>query len=107
MNFIKIYMLKISKYTVIHEVEDGVLLYNMKNGAQLHILLNITKADYAAIDPDRRIPYLRILGFRSSSKALLRMIKEESECPMITKVADAESILDDYAMQMLDKDVKV
>ena len=25
-------MLKISKYTVIHEVEDGVLLYNMKNG---------------------------------------------------------------------------
>lgn len=75
------------------------------NRALLHILLNITKADYAAIDPDRRIPYLRILGFRSSSKALLRMIKEESECPMITKVADAESILDDYAMQMLDKDL--
>lgn len=30
-------MLKISKYTVIHETEGGVLLYNLKNGAQIFV----------------------------------------------------------------------
>lgn len=61
--------------------------------ALLHILLNIRQDDYAALWQPDGIPYLRVLGFRRDSSVLLSAIKKEASVPLITKVADASSIL--------------
>ena len=41
-----------------------------------------------------RIPYARVLGFQKSSTPLLAQIKRASSIPLLTKAADAPSILD-------------
>ncbi len=46
--------------------------------ALLHILLNIRQDDYAALWQPDGIPYLRVLGFRRNSSALLSSIKKRS-----------------------------
>lgn len=76
----------------------------------LHILLNIKKTAAPSIKPNLSyypktavpthllfcIPsYARLLGFRKSSSALLTAIKTRSRIPLITKTADAQTILTD------------
>ena len=39
------------------------------------------------------IPYARVLGFRKDSAPLLGQIKKSTSIPMLTKAADASSIL--------------
>ena len=73
--------------------------------ALIHILLGILKEDYPYDPMDCSVPYVRILGFRRSAGALLSQLKENCTVPVISKAADAESILDDEAMQMFDQDV--
>ena len=46
------------------------------------------------------IPYARVLGFRKNSAPLLSQIKKNSSIPLITKAADASSILDENALQL-------
>ncbi len=46
------------------------------------------------------IPYARVLGFRKNSAPLLSQIKKSSSIPLITKAADASSILDKNALQL-------
>lgn len=52
----------------------------------IHILLDIKNDDFAAY---HTAPYLRVLGFRKSSAALMHDIKKRASAPLITKVADA------------------
>ena len=73
--------------------------------ALLHILLNIRQDDYAALWQPDGIPYLRVLGFRRNSSALLSSIKKEASVPLITKVADASSILHGIAYKRFLHDV--
>ena len=74
--------------------------------ALLHILLGIRKSDYADCLEDCEVPYIRILGFRQSSTALLTQIKETCVVPVISKAADAGSILDDEAMYYFGQDIR-
>ena len=74
--------------------------------ALLHILLDIRKDDYSAELEECGVSYIRILGFRRSATALLSQIKESCMVPVISKAADAPSILDDDAMYLFDKDIK-
>lgn len=74
--------------------------------ALLHILLGIRKSDYADCLEDCEVPYIRILGFRQSSTALLTQIKETCVVPVISKAADAGSILDDEAMYYFNQDIQ-
>ncbi len=74
--------------------------------ALLHILLDIRKTDYPEDPEDCDVSYIRILGFRQSSSALLSVIKENCVVPVISKAADAASILDDEAMYLFEKDIK-
>lgn len=46
------------------------------------------------------IPYARVIGFRKSSASLLSQIKKSASIPLITKAADASSILDENALQL-------
>lgn len=70
----------------------------------LHILLDIRQTDYQG-ENTLRPPYLRVLGFRESAADLLKSIKQCSPVPMVTKMADAESILSHRAYDLLKKDI--
>ena len=65
--------------------------------ALLHILLQIREIPPA-------IPYLRVLGFRRESSALLREIKKRTSLPLITRMADAPSLLsNEWQLKILDQ----
>lgn len=71
----------------------------------LHILLDIKQSDYTAGKRLGYAPYLRVLGFRKAASELLSEIKKEASVPLITKVADAASILEPKAYKMFEQDI--
>ncbi len=73
--------------------------------ALLHILLGIKKEDYPFELSECCVSYIRILGFRRSASALLSSLKENCVVPVISKAADASSILDDEALHMFELDI--
>ena len=74
----------------------------------LHILLNMKKQDMAYYkDTLDLVPYARVLGFRKDSKELLTQIHQSTAIPMITKLADAYSILPEDAYNLLIKDIEI
>ena len=66
--------------------------------ALLHIILNIHTAP-------TQIPFARVLGFRRESSELLSQIKQHSTIPLITKLADAQNLLDSEGNQILSETV--
>lgn len=81
------------------------ITYTRMSRLLLHLILNHTIADYEHGKNIDYIPYLRVLGFRRTSSALLGEIKEKSSIPLISKLANASDILSPHAMQMLEKDI--
>ncbi len=81
------------------------MTYTRISRCLLHILLdmdNETMQTYRDMD---YIPYARVLGFRKDSTPLLSAIKEHSSIPLLTKLADAEQILEEKAFAMLKKEL--
>lgn len=64
--------------------------------ALLHIILGIQQVP-------QTVPYARVLGFRKESSALLKEIKANSQIPVITKLADAHTVLDETAQSLLEE----
>ena len=64
----------------------------------LHILLDIKASDIQAYINDGRHYYIKPLGFRRSSSALLHGLKLTASVPVISKYADAEHILRKHYM---------
>ena len=62
--------------------------------ALLHIILGIREVPAT-------VPYARVLGFRRESITLLKEIKDSSSIPLITKLADANSLLDESGRSLL------
>lgn len=78
------------------------------NRALFHILLHITTPDnYRKPILKRELftPYARLLGFRKEASVLLSAIKKHGEIPIISKLADAEKILDVHGLAMLEQDI--
>ena len=50
-------------------------------------------------------PYLRPLGFKKDATELLSLIKEHSDVPFISKLADSKEILSEPALNILKKDI--
>lgn len=74
----------------------------------LHILLNQkTPAFFKPSFSARHLetPYVRLLGFRKDSAPLLSSIKKHSDIPLVSKLADAGTILAKEAYQMLSEDI--
>ena len=69
----------------------------------LHILLDIRQDDYTNFAPDDA--YLRVLGFRRDASALLSAIKKEASLPLVTKMADASSMLSEKSNALLARDI--
>ena len=79
--------------------------YTRINRILLHLILGITNQDYIQAKSFDYIPYLRILGFRKDSSALLKGLKASASVPVISKLADASSLLSEDAMWLLEKDI--
>lgn len=73
------------------------LTYSRLSRALFHILLDIKE-----ISP---LCYARLLGFKKSAAPVLREIKKHGTIPLITKLADASSILSQEQMALLEKNV--
>ena len=71
----------------------------------MHLILNISNDDYSLGKESDYIPYLRILGFRKDSSALLKVLKNSAKIALISKLADASVILDTEALTILEKDI--
>ena len=81
------------------------ITYTRVNRCLLHILLDIKQSDYTIGRAIGYASYLRILGFKDASSALLSEIKRSTETPIISKPADAEILLDYETNKFFDKDV--
>lgn len=81
------------------------MTYTRISRCLIHILLNITKNDMACCVSLGYTPYARVLGFRKASVPLLSAIKEQSCIPLVTKLADAGTLLSENSFRMLRQDI--
>ncbi len=72
----------------------------------MHILLGIHKEDMETYRNAGTVFYARMLGFRRSSAPLLGAIKNQSRIPLISKLADAPSLLTDTGKCQLNLDIR-
>ncbi len=76
------------------------LTYTRISRTLLHILLGIKKGIYTEHMPG----YVRVLGFRKESAAIMAQIKQHSSIPLITKLGQMESS-NPCIMQMFETDI--
>ena len=67
----------------------------------LHILLNIYREDMDIFCRDDYVYYAKILGFKKEAEPLLSAVKEHSEIPLLSKLADADDIIANHSGQKL------
>lgn len=72
--------------------------YSTISRGLLHILLDIKKEEFSSPS------YLRVLGLKKEASFLLHEIKEKSSLPILTKAADAASLLPASSLPLLEKD---
>ena len=75
------------------------------NRSLLHIILQITTSMSIEADPITTSMYARLLGFRKETSSLLKQVRLHGEIPIITKVADAERLLDGKQYKLFQKDL--
>ncbi len=83
------------------------MTYTRISRCLLHILLNIQKTDMTMAQNMGYTPYAKILGFRKSSVALMSEIKEHASIPLLSKLADADKLLDRNARNMLNQEIAI
>lgn len=52
------------------------------------------------------LPYLRVLGFRKTAQPLLHALKKHADAPIITRVAQAQRMLSEDAMEYFKQDLR-
>lgn len=84
------------------------LTYTRISRVLMHILLNIKTPKYFQSPLKERelyLPYARLLGFRKEASPLLAKIKKHSNIPLLSKPANASSLLDKEAFELLKQDI--
>ena len=76
------------------------------NRALIHTILGIKTTDLQEYEDEDFCMYARILGFRASATPMLSEIRQNTNLPMISKMADARNILTPKAMKLLMMDVR-
>lgn len=59
---------------------------------------------YKALD---YTPYARVLGLKKDAAPLLSAIKANTSIPLVTKLADADKLLEAPALEMLQRDIQI
>ena len=73
----------------------------------LHILLGIYQTDMDSFCKEDYVYYARMLGFRKEAEPLLSAVKERSAIPLLSKLADADNIINhNNGSKMLDADIR-
>lgn len=91
-----------------HLLKTKELTYTRLSRVMMHILLNIkTPAFFRPPFLSRELyaPYARLLGFKKEAAPLLSAIKKSSSIPLLSKPADAGSLLNKEAFAMLQQDI--
>lgn len=83
------------------------MTYTRISRCLMHILLDMETKTFEALQEMDYIPYARVLGFKKEAAPLLTAIKENASIPLVTKLADADKILDKDAFTMLKKEIAV
>ena len=84
------------------------ITYTRISRCLFHILLNMRKDELNTYMNDLNItPYARILGFRKDAEPLLSEIHKHTRIPLVTKLADAQNILDEPVYEMLKKEILI
>ena len=83
--------------------KDRQYTYTRVSRSLLNFALGITKQELSAFKELGMCPWLRILGFKKDSALLLTKLKKNSDIPIITKTADASSILSGEALRLFEK----
>ncbi len=84
------------------------ITYTRISRCLFHILLNMRKNELNTYMNDLNItPYARILGFRKDATPLLSEIDKHTRIPLVTKLADAQEILDEPSYKMLKKEILI
>lgn len=88
---------------VLKTVKNKSCTYSRLSRAMCHLLLNITKTDYAlSAEP----AYLRVLGFNKVGQKLLKLMKKHSSLPVITTLSSAAQTLSPNAQKILEIDLR-
>ena len=80
------------------------LTYSRISRALFHILLNITKQNMEDYRNAGSVFYARVLGFREQDSALLRLLKQSSQIPVITRLSQ-KKLPDSAGSSMMDTDI--
>lgn len=88
---------------LVFERKDRNYTYTRVNRCLLNLMLGITKEDSAQFKAYTSVPWLRILGFRKESAPLLSSLKKHAAAPIITKTANAETILSEKQFSLFKK----
>ena len=87
------------------EIKTKNITLTRVNRALIHLLLNIKKNTFQEYMDDGIIYYARLLGMKKEASHLIRKIKNHERLPVITKVSQADKLLDTLGMRMLNQDV--
>lgn len=83
------------------------MTYTRISRCLLHILLDIRDKDVKLYGQADYINFARVLGFRRESEGLLSAIKQHASVPLVTKLADAEKLLDKTGRTILKKELQM
>ncbi len=73
--------------------------------ALCHLLLNLKQIDLDTLRAQNFPVYARVLGFRKTAGELLSAIKANSDFPLLTKLADAPSLLTEEQLVLFEQDL--
>lgn len=82
------------------------MTYTRISRCLLHIMLDMRDEEKLSYGTLGEVPYARVLGFRREAQPLLSQIKERTEIPLITKLADATNLLSPQAYALLAQDLR-
>ncbi len=83
------------------------MTYTRISRCLMHILLDMKTADMERYRQADYISYIRVLGFRKDAEALLSAVKKHAGLPLLTKLAEAEQILDETGLSMFKKELRI
>ena len=69
------------------------ITYSAVSRALLHIVLGIDKRHTGLLKNSAVLPYARLLGFNPQSSDILRIVSDNPDCILITKLGDARAAL--------------
>jgi predicted nucleotidyltransferase len=83
------------------------MTYTRVSRCLMHILLDIRIDSPEAYRRGDDIRYARVLGFRRDAEPLLTAIKQNADIPLLTKLADAQQVLDEPGLALLQKELRM